>query len=60
MQRVFLQDRGRFKSGELADYPITTWKHFFPGYETYTKALADVLTDLVLLDRRKDRGNGKA
>lgn len=58
MQRVFLQDTGRYKAGHVADWPTTTWKHFFPGYEKFTKSLADAMTDLVLLDKRKERGNG--
>jgi hypothetical protein len=59
MERVFLKDRAGYKAGHLADWPLSTWKTFFPDYERITKPLAEALTDLVILDRSKDKRHGK-
>lgn len=36
MERVFTEDRGRYSRGEVRDYPLGTWRDFFPGYEKFT------------------------
>ena len=48
MQRVFLRDEGRYKAGEIKDFPPPTWKNFFPGYEDYTRAPAEIMTEMVV------------
>jgi hypothetical protein len=59
MQRVFTKDVGGYKVGHIADWPLATWKTFFPDYDRVTRPLGDVITDLVMADR-KDKRHGKA
>ena len=47
MQRVFMEDRGRYCAGDTRDYPVTTWKDFFPGYEDFTRAPDELLKESV-------------
>lgn len=36
MERIFTQDHGRYKKGDKKDWPVTTWRSFFPDYEQFT------------------------
>jgi hypothetical protein len=60
MQRVFTKDWGPYKAGHIADWPLATWKTYFPDYDKITRTVGDVLTDLVVLDKTKDKRHGKA
>jgi len=41
MKRVFVKDKGRFKKGDIRDYPLSTWNDFFPGYTKFTRPCDD-------------------
>ena len=43
MERVFTKDRGNWKKGDRRDYPLSTWKTFFPGFEGFTKPIDEAL-----------------
>lgn len=47
MRRVFLKDFGPFKAGDDRDYPLGTWKSFFPDFEKLTRTVEEVLKDAV-------------
>lgn len=49
MERVFMEDRGRYRAGEVKDWPVGTWRSFFPDYEKFTKPLGEV-TDKAVQD----------
>ncbi|MBI4185308.1 MAG: hypothetical protein HY521_15050 [Proteobacteria bacterium] len=37
MRLKFVKDHGRIRAGEVKDYPVTTWKTFFPGFARFTR-----------------------
>lgn len=53
MRRVFTQDRGRYRAGEERDWPLGTWKTFFPDFERFTQPVEDVLRAAVAAERTK-------
>lgn len=48
MQRVFLRDEGKCRAGDVKDFPLSTWKSFFPGYESYTRAPDEVVKEMIV------------
>lgn len=43
MERIFVKDHGdRYPAGRVCDYPLDTWKTFFPGFEKFTKTVEEV------------------
>lgn len=47
MQRVFIRDHGRFKAGEVRDYPRHVWEGFFPGFESFTLPVSEAVRNAV-------------
>jgi hypothetical protein len=59
MQRMFLKDVGKYKAGHLADWPTSTWKTYFPGYEEYTKPMPKEEISAELKKTMKERKHAK-
>lgn len=58
MRRVFTRDHGRHEAGSVVDYPLHTWKNFYPGYVEYTVP-ADGETEFGDAPPRKLAGAGR-
>lgn len=43
MMRVFLQDSGRYRRGEVHDWPKGTWQGISPRWEQISKPVQEVL-----------------
>ena len=54
MQRVFLKDTGRILKGEIRDYPVSTWKDFFPGYDKFTRPVEEAAAETAMKPRRAE------
>jgi hypothetical protein len=58
MERIFLEDRGRWKRGTVVEWPMSTWKTFFTDWEEIT-APVDVIAAEALKTASPKRGRGR-
>lgn len=56
MELVFTEDHGRYKKGDKKDWPHTTWRSFFPGFERYTATVDEVVAESAV---KKGKANAK-
>jgi hypothetical protein len=56
MHRVFIKDHGRYRAGDTKDYPIPTWKSFFPDYEKFTRPVVEIAAQAARDARKLPRG----
>lgn len=52
MTRVFLQDLGRWKKGDVREYPITTWQQIERGskasIDSFSKEIEDAAKTMIM------------
>ena len=59
MQRQFTEDRGRYKAGHIADWPLSTWKTYFHDYEKCTRPMPQEQVSAELQKAMKERSHAK-
>lgn len=57
MERVFTEDHGRYKKGDRKDWPITTWRAFFPDFDKFTSTVDEAIASNTV---RKSKNYGRA
>ncbi len=60
MERVFTEDHERYKSGDRKDYPITTWRAYFPGYEGFTVPVEEALAKSASTAKKRAKPNANS
>lgn len=58
MQRIFTQDSGRWKAGEVRDWPLATWK-MFSDWQAISRPVDEVLAESTASTKvKKGRSDG--